>query len=560
MTLHRLSIENMVIVERAEMEFGAGLTTITGESGAGKSLVVSALSILFGATADASQVGPWGDHVWIEGEFTVPESFWSDPELEVFGELRPDDSNELTIARRVNSDGRTRAFAWGRSITRAALAAAGARLVAVAGQHSQRRLMGADYQRGLVDAAGGAMHQLLVASMQNSYSELRVARSELERLMQAAAQSRLDADRITADLEMIEQVGPSIDDEVELLRIRDIVRHHTQITTALQAAISGMTADGSGAVDLLGAAWAQIDAVAGIDESLQPAAASILALQSQISDLSADLRSTLENGGVSIDRPLSEIEDRLSEYDTLRRRFGGTTEAVITTWESLKIQQGMIENSDEHIAHAQQVLEAAENAAHSVAAELSASRLVITQQLAPQVHEQLALLGMADSIFTIDMQQVDVSASGADAVSFMLAPNAKIAVQPLSKVASGGELSRVALALMVVAGAGEAQTVLFDEVDAGIGGNTGTAIGSKLAQIATHTQVLCVTHLAQVAAFAAHQFSIEKKAGVATVRLLNSEPDVVDELARMVGGQKNDDASRTHAQQLRLLTASRRTS
>ncbi len=555
----RVNIENLVIVERAEFEPGTGLTAVTGETGAGKTLLATAIGLLFGGDADAGQVGPSGEQAWVEGEFEPDEAFWAHPDVVTLAELRPEGETSLVLARRVDANGRSRALAWGRTVTKGDLAAAGRLLVATAGQHVQVRLRSSEHQRQTLDGAGDARHAELLASMRTAHAAWTTANAELARVEQLAADAALRGDQLRDDLARLDAVAPSVEDELELRGQRDRARHHAGIVEALARASAVLDGSGDGgAIDLVGRAYAEVQAAVDLDGDLDELARQLLTAQETLTDAASQLSSRL---GDLADGPgaLDDIEERLGAYDELKRRFGGTTESVLAAWEHAREQVTLLEDSTGARAAAAQVSDAALAAATAVAEQLTASRCALADQLAADVKESLDELGMGGSVFRVAVAEAPLGATGADKVELLLAPAEGIDPRPVAQVASGGELSRIALALLVATtsteGEGGVGTILFDEIDAGIGGHTAHAVVTMLRRLADRRQVLCITHLPQVAARADAHIVIEKSdqgAGVRTsLSSVRGEDAVLDELVRMLGADATDDAAREHAKQLR---------
>ncbi len=562
----RVAIENLVIVERAEFEPGPGLTAITGETGAGKTLLATAIALLFGGDANAGQVGPGASQAWVEGEFEPDEAFWTHPDVATLADLRPEVDAPLVLARRVDANGRSRAMAWGRTVAKGDLEAAGRLLVATAGQHVQVRLRSSEVQRATLDSAGGADHRELLASMAAAHETYCIARDAFDRVREQAEEVQRRGDQLRDDLARIDTVEPSEEDERELRAARDRARHHAAIVDALARtdAILGGESGGdgvSGAIDLAGRAYAELQAAIELDPTLDELAGIVLGAQEALSDAAAQVASRLgdlADGPVAID----EIEDRLAAYDELKRYFGGTIQSVLAVWEQLREQVEVLDDSTGALQRAEQQRDAALAAATKIAERLTTSRRALSDRLAANVHELLAELGMAGSVFRVAVGEASLTATGADRVDLLLAPAEGIQPRPVAKVASGGELSRIALALLVATMSGDDEfrvgTILFDEIDAGIGGHTAHAVASMLRRLADHRQVLCITHLPQVAARADAHVVIEKSdAGVGvrtTLTALAGEREVEDEIVRMLGANENDDAAREHARQLRAGT------
>jgi DNA repair protein RecN (Recombination protein N) len=552
--IRSIHIEHLALVDEATLELGNGLTTITGETGAGKTLAIGAIGLVFGGPASPGQVAPGADHAYVEAGFEVGAGFWQQPDVAALAELRPEGEDALVLARKVFPDGRTRALAWGRSVSKADLVAAGSQLVAIASQHDQRRLVDAGYQRQLLDGCGDAAHAELVTAMRAAWDALTQARSEHQRIADEVATIAVRAEEIRDALSRIDTVDPSLEEEAHLQAQRDRVRHSAEIHAALANAVNALAADGSGGVDAAGRAYTALDGAATMDPELAHLAAQCLAAQEQLGEVSSELRMRMDELAES---PASaeSIEERLSAYDDLKRHFGGTVEAVCAERERLREQSELLTSGGDALDAAAAALTAAERAAQDVAGSLRADRMSLASTLADRVQSELADLGMADSVFVVEVEEAKLGAHGADRIVFRLAPSKRHTPGPIDKIASGGELSRIALALAVASGVAEAPTLVFDEVDAGIGGTTANAVAKKLHQLAATTQVLCITHLAQIAGQANSHVVVAKSDGATTLTRLRGEDEVVDELCRMVGAATDDPAARAHAQGLRRFTA-----
>lgn len=551
--IERISIENFVVLPHAEVELGSGLTAITGETGSGKTLIIGALLAAIGGDVSQSVVGPMGDQAWVEVEFQVPEGFWESPGIEALAELRPAGETTLVLARRILASGRTRAFAWGRSVSRADLQAAGALLVSVTGQHANHRLTLRPVQRQLLDQTGGAQHSALVAKAHQCWNDVGMAQTALQQIQSRASALSVRSAQIASDLELISSVEPSVADEEELLRSRAIARNAAELHSHLSDALGVLDGQGTGggAVDALGSAWAHVNAAASIDEHHCDAAEVLLATQDSISEITGTLRSSIES---LADAPgqIEQVEERLGAYDELHRRFGGTTASVLAAWQKLASDAELVTDLDGSLTRAQQALLDATERHSQASSALTKSRMLLADRLEAQVALELAELGMAHSIFTVALEPSAPGPQGAETVEFRIAPSAGMEPRSIAQVASGGELSRIALALHVSLAVHDTPTIIFDEIDAGIGGLTAHAVGTRLARIAqSGAQVLCVTHLAQVAAQSSGFVVIERTDSGTEVNVLRSEDQLVGELCRMVGAPVTDPSARSHAHNLR---------
>lgn len=557
----RISIENLVIVERAEFTPGSALTAITGETGAGKTLLATAISLLFGGPAQATHVGPCSEQAWVEGEFEVDESFWELPQVKHLAQLRPSGESILVLARRVDANGRSRALAWGRTISKDDLAAAGSLLLTTAGQHMQVKLRSADFQRSVLDGAGSADHQSLLTEMRSTFISWQKADTERLQIEQNASDFEQQREQVLADLARLEAVSPSVEEEAELRACRDRIRHRHSILTGLakaQSFLDSSDANNGGAIDLVGEAYSQLEVVSQLDPNLSDLAQRLLDVQEYLTDIASEVSGRLDRlaeDGSSID----DIEERLGIYDELKRSFGGTVESVLATWETLRARCQLLNSSEMSIARARELAKEARLKALHMAEQLTAARCALADQLSGEISELLHELGMSSSVFRIAVTETELTGLGADCVELQLSPARNIEPLAISQVASGGELSRIALALLVATHARgnrpQQGAILFDEIDAGIGGHTAHAIASMLHRLSEHQQVIVITHLPQVAARAETHSLITKVDDGGAVRtnltMLTSESEVELELMRMLGAEHDDDAAHEHVRQLR---------
>ncbi len=556
----RLTLRNVVLVDEAELEFDHGMTCITGETGAGKTVLAGAIGLVFGANADAALVGPEGDEAWIEAEFVVPTTFWDEAGVGTLAELRPAGEDRLVLARRIPRTGRSRSLAWGRTVSRSDLAAAGELLVVVASQHSQRRLVSPAWQRDALDRMGDAEHAELVTSMATAWRDVVTAELARDRVEQQAEGLAARELQVRDDLERIELVGPDPDDCERLEHVRTRARRSAELNDALSAAISSLSSDGrDGAVDLLGAAAAACTTVADVDPDIAALADEIYVLQESATAVAGSLRQHLE---LVADGPsqMEQVEERLSAYDDLYRRFGGTIESVMSTWTSLRAEAELVDDLDGARAAAQADVVAARNAADHLAKQLSTARRALAADVCRRLRVELDALAMSHVRIDVAVDDVECSASGIDRVEIRIAPRADMELRPITEIASGGELSRLSLALQVVLGAADASTVILDEVDAGIGGTTAHAVAARCARLAQSCQVLCITHLAQVAAVADQHLVVERSGDQTTISPRRTDDEIISELCRMVGSDPADPDARKHVGGMRRnrITGARR--
>jgi DNA repair protein RecN (Recombination protein N) len=556
--LTELRIENLLLIEAAELRPGAGLTAITGETGAGKTVLAHALDLLLGGKPRPGIVRPGASEAYVEGVFEVPDGLLGDDALadlreRVFGDEPPE---EILLARRVSAEGRTRAYVQGRSASAADLQELGGRLVAFFGQHEHRRLTVSSAQLELLDGFCGPAHARLLGDLAAAHARVKEVERELAELRERVGSRDRDLDLLRFELGEIDALEPDpaeedrMGEERERLRRVDALR---AVAAAGSEALSPSEGDGPGAAVALAETERLADGVAGVDDTLDGLAERVRALRLEAEDLGGEFRRYGESLEADPGR-LQQVEERLDAYDRLKRKHGGTVEAVLEHGERCRAEVDRLENAEVATEHAQAALDAATKDRAELAKRIGADRRKAAPGLAKGVLAELRRLAMEDASFEVVIEdRGEVGPSGAERVELMLAPNPGVAPAAVRDAASGGELSRVMLALMTVAGAGGAPTLVFDEVDAGVGGQTARAVGERLRKLGEERQVLCITHLPQIAAVADGHFRIEKsargKVTQANVERLG-EGELVEELCRMLGADSSDEGARRHAEEL----------
>jgi DNA repair protein RecN (Recombination protein N) len=553
--LLELRIENLLLIERAELRPGDGLTAITGETGAGKTVLAHALDLLMGGKPRSGIVRPGAPEAYVEGVFELPAGLMDEPELADLRERVGEGLDEIVLARRVGDSGRTRAFVQGRSATAADLQALGGRLVAFYGQHEHRRLTLASAQLDLLDGFCGRAQLELRATLGVAHARTRELERALAEQRERAGTRDRDLDLLAFEIEEIEALDPSEDERDSLAAERARLR---QLDGLLAAAGAGSEAiapsgEGPGVAGLLAAAEASSQSVSDADPEMAAFAQRLTALRLEAEDLGGELRRYADSLEAEPGR-LDVVEERLELYDRLERKHGGSVAAVLAHAERCRSERARLEQAEVETERAEAALVEARAERDDLAKRASAARQKAAPKLAQRVRAELAALAMENASFEIVLEPRDeLGATGAERVEFLLAPNPGVPAAPIREAASGGELSRVMLALMTVAGAGESRTIVFDEVDAGVGGQTARAVGERLRALGEGRQVLCITHLPQIAALAGAHFRIEKSAetdtSLTTVEALDGD-GVVAELCRMLGAEASDTAARRHAEEL----------
>jgi DNA repair protein RecN (Recombination protein N) len=555
--LRELRIENLLLIERAELRLGPGLNAITGETGAGKTVLAHALDLLMGGKAKAQIVRPGAEEAWVEGVFDLPRGLLDEPELAELGERLPEGTEEIVLGRRVSAGGRTSAFVAGRAATAADLKLLGGRLLAFFGQHEHRKLTIGSAQLEILDGFAGAGHLETRRLYREAHREHGRLGAELAQLREAEGSRERDLDLYRYELAEIEEVAPDPQEREEVAGERERLRHAEGLREAAvgaHAVLAGAEEDGGGVAAALAQAEALLQGAGGVDAGLDAIGARVAALAVELGDVASELRDYAE--GVEADPgALLALEERLELIDRLERKHGGSVESVLAHAERCRAEIARLEGAEVRSAEAEAALAAAEGRRIELGARLSKGRAKAAVPLEKRVAGELESLAMAGAKLEVVLEPHpdEYGASGRETVELQVAPNPGIKPAPLRDAASGGELSRIMLALSGLGRAASAGTLVFDEIDAGIGGNTARVVGERLKALGGECQVLCITHLPQVASLADVHFRLEKdvdgERALATVERLDGE-DVVAEIRRMLGGERSDEAATRHAREL----------
>jgi DNA repair protein RecN (Recombination protein N) len=534
--LGRLRIENLVLIREAELAFAPGLNAITGETGAGKTILAQAIGLLLGARGDAAFVGPDGDEAYVEAELDPPTGFFDDDGLSALAELRPEDEDGLVLARRVFPDGRTRAYAWGRSAAREDVAAAADGLIAMSGQFEQRRLARASYQLDLLDAFAGDDQMRRRADLRSAWRELGAARRRHDELMQGAAAAEARLAELRALVEDTDGLAP--DAEENLRAERERLRHVTELAEGVAAAGETLTPeDREGAAGLVALAERAVAPLERLSPQLERAGNELRDVELRLRETASELRAFLASLEAEPDR-LEHVESELSRIAETKRRFRCETyEDLLARAAEARTELAALEGGADPVAAAAAALAEAAEGAAALSEELRAARQAAAGPFAAAVAEELANIGLGEGEFRVELREREPGASGADEVSFLIRANTGLPFAPVAETASGGELSRIALAIAAVGGG---ETMVFDEIDAGIGGQTAHAVGETLRRLAERAQVVTITHLPQIASLADRHFRVEKVPGDPTHTTIDElgEGERRDELRRMLGGEQ----------------------
>jgi DNA repair protein RecN (Recombination protein N) len=558
-----LRIADLGVISDAIISLHPGLTVVTGETGAGKTMIISGLGLLLGGRADPRSVRRGSERARVEGRFPIDNVELAQIVQEAGGQL---DDDELIVARHVTSAGRSRAYVGGAQVPASVCAELTAALVRIHGQAEQERLTEADRQRQLLDRFAGVPALEPLARYTSLWAEDRAARTELAQLRAEAQRRAREIDLLRFGLDEIERIAPVSGEDValaaEALRLQSADDLRDSAESAVQA-LAGPDDEPGGALAMLYAARKVFESAVSRDPAATQLGERLVDASYQLSDLTADLARYLDSLESQPGR-LEQIAERRAQLSTLTRKYGTTCDEVLQWAAESAVRLTQLEQSDERIATLERRVDALAADLASLAGQISRARYEASGRFSELVLGELAALAMPHARLSFDVTSAELGPSGADRVELTFAANPGSELRSLGRVASGGELSRVRLALEVVLAAGhEAVTLVFDEVDAGVGGKVAVEVGRRLARLAQHSQVVVVTHLAQVAAFADRHYVVVKAddgqvttSGVVQV----ADEDRAVELARMMAGLDTTESALAHAGELVELAASARAS
>lgn len=561
--LLELAIENYAVADRLRLRFHGGLNLLTGETGSGKSIVVDALAMLFGARASADLVRSGEECARISGRFAAPPSEALSSLLEEAG-LETEDG-ELLVEREILSNGKSRAYAGSRPVTLALLKDLAPLLGDIHGQHDQQLLFSPAAQLQMLDGFAGTRD--LATEVRTTFRSLRSVEAELASLHTNEQEKLRMLDLWVFQRNEIESVAPLAGEDAALDEERRIQQNMGRVTEAANAAFAALYESPESALAQVRQAMKKLDDLSRIDSSLSQVTPMLDSAKITLQEASYTLRDYLSK---LEDNParLEEIETRLAALDRLKRKYGGTLEEVVKFLAEVRTNIAGVETADERATAM-----AAERAAiageyERLTAQLTTARTNAAGQLSRRVEEELKPLAMERTVFEVRVSRAEWSERGADAVEFLVSPNIGEMPRPLEKVASGGELSRIALALKTcllgtsrgAVVADGSRTLVFDEVDSGISGRAAEGVGRRLKRLAAANQVLCVTHLAQIACFADHHYVVEKleEGGrtVARVEEVNGDGRT-REIGRLLSGERLTPEALKNAEQLLKSAANR---
>jgi DNA repair protein RecN (Recombination protein N) len=557
--LLELIVENYAVVEQARMRFHEGLNILTGETGSGKSIVVDSLGLLLGARASAEMVRTGQTRARVSGIFSLegkPDALklLSESGIEVDGE------QELIVEREITANGKSRAFVANRPVTTAFLKQLAPALGDIHGQNEQQLLFTAVAQRQLLDEYAKA--EASRGQVGETFARWRALGEKLEELNKNEQEKLRLLDLWSFQKKEIETVAPRVGEDTELEGERKILQNVTKLQENAAAAFDLMYESPQSATTQLRQALKRLEELVKIDESLTETLAAAKQASVQADEAAYALRDYL--GKLEGDPArLDDVEGRLAALDKLKRKYGKTLDEVLAFRDDVAKRVDEVENASAHRVELEKQRDEASKLYEKLAGDLSKKRAAAAATLSKQVEAELKSLMMGGTQFQIALKQGQWTAHGFDEVAFLVSPNRGEELKALEKIASGGELSRIALALKTAAGdSGKPagiSTLVFDEVDAGVGGAAAAAVGKRLKSLSKHNQVICVTHLAQIAGFADHHFSVakrERKGRVATEIEELARTERAREIGRMLSGEEITAEALKQAEQLMQAGAS----
>jgi DNA repair protein RecN (Recombination protein N) len=550
--LAELIVENYAVVERARIQFHEGLNLLTGETGSGKSLVVDSLGLLLGARASGEMVRTGADKARISGIFRFAMTPEAARALEEAG-IDIDDE-DVIVEREISSSGKSRAFVANRPVSTGLLRQVAPALADIHGQNEQQLLFNSQRQRELLDqfAETGPLRDRLAAV----YRQWREIRRKLDDLLRNEQEKLRLVDMWRFQIREIEsaQIKPAEDEALE--SEKRVQQNTTRLQENAAAAFDLLYESEQSAINIVRRALKRVDELARIDTSLNSVSSGLKQAEIGIEESAWTLRDYLDK--LEADpRRLEDIESRLDALDRLKRKYGGSLQTVLAFLEDAARQLDQVENAAGHQEELEKEQRRLAGEYEKLAAELTRERTKAAERLSRQVEAELKGLAMSGTRFDVSVKVAEWSASGADEIEFLVSPNRGEELRPMGKIASGGELSRISLALKTAIGdagsSGDVHTLVFDEVDAGVGGAAAASVGKRLKILSATNQVICVTHLAQIAGFADHHYAVskaEKNGRVAAEVQELDKKERTREIARMLSGETVTAEALKHAEQL----------
>lgn len=554
--LTHLSIKNIAVIDRAQIDFSDGFNILTGETGAGKSIIINSLNILKGERASKELIRSGEQSARVDGIFTVSDEIKN----EISDIIGIDfDENEIMISREFNLDGKNSVRINGSPITLSMLKSIGEYFVNIHGQHDSTSLLVKKSHLGFLDDFGGEKLKDALEEYKNVHAEYQDVKSKLEKLNTDETEKERRMDLLKYQIEEIEVANLSLNEEDDLTERRNFLANAQKISENCLAAFDKLydgEETGNSAHDLIWEAVKLIEQITEFNSDMDTVCKELTDVTYIISDNSHAIKKFADSLECN-EYELNEIEERLDVIYNLKRKYGVSVGDVLKYLEKIKKEYAEIEHSEEQIKFLTEKLKELELSRLEKAEKLSLLRKENAKILSEKICSELCDLEMAKTVFEVKIEDTEFSNSGKDDVEFLISPNLGELPKPLSKIASGGELSRIILAIKsVITGEKSAETLIFDEVDTGVSGKTAQKIGEKLYKMTKSAQVICITHLAQIASLADKHFLIEKKTenGRTKTEIMPIDGENrISEIARILGGEVITDLTRENAKEQILL-------
>lgn len=553
--IEQIRIRDLGVISDAQLDLGPGLTVLTGETGAGKTMVLNALGLLLGSRSDSSSIRKGQEQAFVEGRWLLSK----DALDRITASGIDVEDQELIVSRSISSEGRSKAAVSGRSVPVGILSEIGEHLVVVHGQSDQIRLKSASAQREALDQFAGSELSALATEYSEVFASWKTVSSRLELLTTESASRAREADEIRAAVEELVRLDPKPGEDQELAEQATKLTHLEELRIAASNAHEELSSEsfdeGRDAITLIGKARRALEQVGDHDPELAKLANELKEIGFSLNETAANISgyiASLDSDGAA---ELDAVQTRRAELTAAMRKYGPSLDEVISYLETSGSRLLELDSSDEAIEKLTEEQIALGKKAHGLAEQISSIRLKAAAELSAAVTAELSALAMVGASLEVQIVRLgELTSSGFDQVSLLLSAYPGAELRPIGKGASGGELSRIMLAIEVVLAKSElAPTFIFDEVDAGVGGAAATEVGKRLAMLAKNAQVIVVTHLPQVAAFASRHLRVLKSSSAeytATDVVTLEGEQVVEELARMLSGLSESESGKSHAKEL----------
>jgi DNA repair protein RecN (Recombination protein N) len=551
--LQELRIRNFAIIDELNLSFSKGFNILTGETGTGKSIILNAVQLLLGDKATDELVRSSEEEASVEALFDISENREVMEGVKEKGERFQaiGEEESLLIRRVISRSGRGRVFINGNLATLGMLSEIGVGLLSIYGQHEHQSLQRVETHIDILDEFGGLLG--LREEFQKHFQKFISLSEEVKKIREEKERRNKERELMTFQLREIEASGIQVKEEESLKEERSVLTHAKKLMEFSNASEETLYGEEGSAIERIQTILRQGQEVAAIDPSLSHLMKSLEVTLIQLEEIALALRDYSKRIEINPMR-LEEIEDRLEEIDRLKRKYGPTVEAVLLFKKRVDEALKSFTTDEERLSQLESSLEPIQQEMADLAKKLSIERRRVAGELIKSVERELGSLGMKRTVFEVHLEDLPLSLKGVDRVEFLISPNIGEEVKPLAKIASGGELSRIMLAMKrILARVGGRQVLIFDEVDSGIGGAIAEVVGKKLKELSRHHQVICVTHLPQIACFADQHHSVRKevRAGRTITRVDRLEKEsIIDEIARMLGGMKVTEKTRAHAREM----------